>query len=198
MRASKFLRAPLIFLLILLFVVIFLVGSTSDSFTGEGTYLAHVDGTDGLQYLDTIIRFDENEGTKQTISMFNFIYSSNEEGALPDSITKTYLDYTGYYYKEVVNYLYLRPNGLHFPVFDFEPGDKLTMDWSVLDLVSLDVEGNPLELEWANISHHSQVRINGEDFKFDNVMYHRLDTVPENFQEWIDMLDQAMDAKNAK
>ena len=200
MKAStrKALRAPILFLIILLFVAIFLVGSVTDSYVGEGIYLASVPSNDGTQYLNTIIRFDDNEGSRQTFSMFNFIASSGDADAVPDSITKTLLDYTGLYYKELFPTFYLRPNGLHFPIFTFEPGDKLTIDWSVADLVSLDAEGNPLEQEWKNISHRSQVNINGDVFRFDNLDYHRLDTVPENYQQWMDMLDQAMDAKNAK
>ena len=199
MKASsrKALRAPLIFLLVLLFVVIFLVGSVTDPYVGEGVYLARLPSADGTQHLDTIIRFDTNEGSRQTFSMFNFIYGYGED-ARPISITKTLLDYTGQYYKELFPTFYLRPTGLHFPIFTFEPGEKLTLDWSVADLVSLDVEGNPLEQDWKNISHRSQVNINGEVFRFDDLEYYRLDTVPENFQQWMDMLDAAMEAKNAQ
>lgn len=192
----KAVRIPLIILLILLFIAIFLWGSVLEPFTGEGIYLAEIGSKDGVQSAYSIIRFDPNEGSRQMFSMFNFMYNNYSGDDEPYSITKTQLEYSGNYFKPVFTGLYLRPTGLHFPVFSFEPGDRLTMDWSVTDLVSLDVKGNVLEQEWKNISHRSQVIINGDDFKFDNVVYKRLDPVPGQYQEWIDMLDRAMLEKN--
>ena len=55
-------------------------------------------------------------------------------------------------------------------------------------------EASPL----GPLPHSSQVVLNGDEFVFDDVTYTRLDTVPENYQQWMDMLDSAMDAKNEK
>ena len=184
-------RIPLIILIVLLFVAIFLYGSVTDSFTGEGLWHARVQSKDGTQLLDTYIRFEEPEGTRLTFSMYNIIVDAADENAAPSTISKTLVEYTGLYYKQVVGYLYLRPTGLHFPLFNFNPGDKLTLRWEVLDLVGIDAELNELPQEdYGMVAHSSQVVINGDHMVIDQLGYDRIDEIPAEHAAYVARLDE--------
>lgn len=187
----KAIRLPLIILIVLLFVAIFLYGSILDSYTGEGLYHTRVESKDGTQWLDTFIRFEPAEGTRQSFSMFNFMYDDPGEDAVPVSVGKTGVEYTGLYYKQIIGFLYLRPTGLHFPLFDFRPGDKLTMNWEVLSLTEIDAELDKLETpDYGRVAHRSQVVDNGDTLTVDQLVYERIDRFPERLQKYVDRLDE--------
>ena len=182
-------RIPLIILIVLLFVAIFLYGSVTDTFTGEGLYHAQVPSKDGTQMLDTYIRFEEPDGTRLTFSMFNIIVDAADGN--PSTISKTLVEYTGLYYKQIVGYLYLRPTGLHFPIFNFQPGDKLTLRWEVMDLVGIDADLNEVPQEdYGVVAHNSQVVINGDQMTVDQLVYDRIDEIPEAHRAYIERLDE--------
>ena len=184
-------RAPLIILIVLLFVAIFLYGSVTDSFIGEGLYHTRVQSKDGTQLLDTYIRFEEPEGTRLRFSMFNIIVDAADESADPSTISKTLVEYTGMYYKKVAGNLYLRPTGLHFPLFSFQPGDKLTMRWEVLDLIGIDAELNELQQpDYGVVAHSSQVIVNGDEMTVDQLVYERIDEIPAQHRAYIERLDE--------
>ena len=184
-------RIPLIILIVLLFVAIFLYGSVTDSFTGEGIWHARVTSKDGTQLLDNYIRFEETEGSRLTFSMYNIIVDSSDENAAPSTISKTRVEYTGMYYKQVVGFLYLRPTGLHFPLFDLRQGDKLTMRWEVLDLIGIDADLNEVPQEdYGTVAHSSQVVINGDSMIIDKLGYDRISEIPAKHAAYIERLDE--------
>ena len=137
-------KAPIIVLIILLFVAIFLYGSVLEPYTGEGLYYGRVQSTTGTQWLDTIIRFEEPEGGRQVFTMYNIIFETGEEDSPVESMTKITVQYSGSYFKHVFGPLFLRPTGIHFPVIDFEGHDKFVMNWQPVEAACLDGEGEPM------------------------------------------------------
>ena len=52
-------KAPIIMLIILLFVAIFLFGSVLEPYLGDGLYYGRVQSVEGSQWLDTVIRLPQ-------------------------------------------------------------------------------------------------------------------------------------------
>ena len=95
----KALKAPIILLIILLFAVIFLVGSVTDVFVGEGNYYGRVQSSEGSQWLDTVIRFEPVEGGRQVFITGHSEYDArtlekeylrDKNAGLPISVPENY------------------------------------------------------------------------------------------------------------
>ena len=188
----KALKAPIILLIILLFAVIFLVGSVTDVFVGEGNYYGRVQSSEGSQWLDTVIRFEPVEGGRQVFTMYNILYENGEADSPVESMTKITVQYTGSYYKHIIGPLFLRPTGLHFPVVDFEGKDKFVLSWEPLEGISLDGEGLPVEgYELSTTPHRSTILHTETGINFDRLPYDKVAEVPANVQQYMDILDAA-------
>lgn len=185
-------RAPVIILIILLFVAVFLWGSVLEPYTGEGMYYTRVQGTQGDQWLDTVLVFDPIESGVQTYRMYNIIYDSGAEDAEPSSVTRLDLKYSGNYFKKIFGPLYLRPTGLHFPIVDFEDGRKFVMTWQLLESVSVNAQGEVIEgAEVTTASHRSTITEKDGGMYFDGLDYKLVDTLPEKVQSYVDLADAA-------
>ena len=185
-------KAPIIVLIILLFVAIFLYGSILEPYYGEGIYYGRVQSTEGSQWLDTVIRFEPLEGTQQFFTMYNIIYENGEADSPVESMTRIKVQYTGDYFKHVFGPLFLRPTGLHFPVIDFEGQGKFVLKWQPMVLTSLDGEGKPVEdYEPATAPHTSTIKPTETGIDFDHLPYDLVDEIPEQLLEYIAILDAA-------
>ena len=185
-------KAPIIVLIILLFVAIFLYGSVLEPYTGEGLYHGRVQSTQGTQWLDTIIRFEEPEGGRQVFTMYNIIFETGEEDSPVESMTKITVQYSGNYFKHVFGPLFLRPTGIHFPVIDFEGHDKFVMNWQPVEAACLDGEGQPMvDYEYSTAPHRSTITNTEFGMDFDRLPYYIVDEIPEKLMEYIDTLDAA-------
>jgi len=188
----KGLKAPIIVLIILLFVAIFLFGSVLEPFVGEGIYYGRVQSAEGEQWLDTVIRFEPVEGGRQEFTMYNIIYENGDADAAVESMTRIVVQYTGSYYKHIFGPLFLRPTGLHFPVIDFEGYQKFVLNWQPLEAISLDGEAKPVEgYEYSTASHRSTISTTENGIDFDRLPYAKVNEVPERVQEIMAVLDAA-------
>ena len=185
-------KAPIIMLIILLFVAIFLYGSVLEPYIGEGLYHGRVQSAEGSQWLDTVIRFEEPEGGRQYFTMYNIIYENGDDDSPVESMTKIKVQYSGNYFKHIFGPLFLRPTGLHFPVIDFEGHDKFVLNWQPFEATSLDGEGQPIADYEPNTAPHRST-ITGTDYSmdFDRLPYNAVDKIPEKLLECIDILDAA-------
>ena len=123
-------KAPIIMLIILLFVAIFLYGSVLEPYIGEGIYYGRVQLADGVQWLDTVIRFEPVEGGQQFFTLYYILNENAADDAPIVSMTTSKVQYSGSYFKHIFGPLFLRPTGLHFPVIDFEGQGKFVMNSS--------------------------------------------------------------------
>lgn len=188
----KALKAPIILLIILLFAVIFLYGSLTEPFVGDGNYYGRVQSTEGTQWLDTVIRFEPIEGGRQVFTMYNIVYENGEADSPVVSMTRLSVQYTGSYYKHVIGPLFLRPTGLHFPVVDFEGKDKFVLSWEPLECTALDGEGLVMEdYEFSTTPHRSTILLTDSGINFDRLPYDKVAEVPANVQQYMDILDAA-------
>lgn len=185
-------KAPIIALIILLFVAIFLYGSVLEPYNGEGIYYGRVQSAEGSQWLDTLIRFEPLEGTQQFFTMYNIIYENGEDDSPVESMTRIKVQYTGDYFKHIFGPLFLRPTGLHFPVIDFEGQGKFVLKWQPMVLTSLDGEGKPVEgYEPSTAPHSSTISPTDTGIDFDRLPYDLVDEIPEKLLEYIEILDAA-------
>lgn len=185
-------KAPIIALIILLFVAIFLYGSVLEPYNGEGIYYGRVQSAEGSQWLDTLIRFEPLEGTQQFFTMYNIIYENGEDDSPVESMTRIKVQYTGDYFKHIFGPLFLRPTGLHFPVIDFEGQGKFVLKWQPMVLTSLDGEGKPVEAyEPSTAPHSSTISPTDTGIDFDRLPYDLVDEIPEKLLEYIEILDAA-------
>jgi hypothetical protein len=185
-------KAPIIVLIILLFVAIFLYGSVLEPYTGEGLYHGRVQSTQGTQWLDTIIRFEEPEGGRQVFTMYNIIFETGEEDSPVESMTKITVQYSGNYFKHVFGPLFLRPTGIHFPVIDFEGHGKFVMNWEIVSSWSLDAQGQPIEgYEYTTAPHRSTNDMTETGMNFETLPYQRVEEIPAKLMECIEILDAA-------
>ena len=185
-------KAPIIALIILLFVAIFLYGSVLEPYNGEGIYYGRVQSAEGSQWLDTLIRFEPLEGTQQFFTMYNIIYENGEDDSPVESMTRIKVQYTGDYFKHIFGPLFLRPTGLHFPVIDFEGHGKFVLKWQPMVLTSLDGEGKPVEAyEPSTAPHSSTISPTDTGIDFDRLPYDLVDEIPEKLLEYIEILDAA-------
>lgn len=185
-------KAPIIMLIILLFVAIFLYGSVLEPYIGEGIYYGRVQSTEGTQWLDTVIRFEPIEGGRQVFSMYNIIYENGEEDSPVESMTRIKVQYSGSYFKHIFGPLFLRPTGLHFPVIDFEGQGKFVLNWQPLEAICLDGEGKPMEdYEYATAAHRSTISQTETGIDFDHLPYDIVEEIPEKLIEYIEILDAA-------
>ena len=183
-------KAPIIMLIILLFVAIFLYGSVLQPYVGDGIYHGRVQSTEGTQWLDTVIRFEEVEGGRQHFTMYNIIFENGEADSPVESMTKIKVQYSGSYYKHVFGPLFLRPTGLHFPVIDFEGHDKFVMNWQPVEATALDGEGKLIEeYEYSTTPHRSTIKNTDFGMDFDRLPYYLVDEIPENLMEYIEIMD---------
>lgn len=183
-------KAPIIMLIILLFVAIFLYGSVLEPYIGEGIYHGRVQSAEGSQWLDTIIRFNPVEGGRQTFTMYNIIFENDEEDSPVESMTRIEVQYSGSYFKHIFGPLFLRPTGLHFPVIDFEGQGKFVLNWQPLEAACLDGEGNPVEgYEFATAPHRSTMSMTETGMNFENLPYERVEEIPAKLAECIETLD---------
>lgn len=185
-------KAPIIMLIILLFVAIFLYGSVLEPYIGEGIYHGRVQSTESTQWLDTVLRFEEPEGGRLFFTMYNIIYENGEEDSPVESMTKIKVQYSGSYFKHIFGPLFLRPTGLHFPVIDFEGHDKFVLNWQPAEATALDGEGNPItEYEYSTSGHRSTIKNTVFGMDFDRLPYNSVDEIPEKLMEYIEILDAA-------
>lgn len=185
-------KAPIIMLIILLFVAIFLYGSVLEPYIGDGVYHGRAQSTQGSQWLDTVIRFEEPEGGRLFFTMYNIIYENGEEDSPVESMTKIKVQYSGSYFKHVFGPLFLRPTGLHFPVIDFEGHDKFVMNWQPVEATALDGEGKLIEeYEYSTTPHRSTIKNTDFGMDFDRLPYNLVDEIPEKLTECIEILDAA-------
>ena len=185
-------KAPIIVLIILLFVAIFLYGSILEPYNGEGIYYGRVQSAEGSQWLDTVIRFEPMEGTQQFFTMYNIIYENGEADSPVESMTRIEVQYTGDYFKHVFGPLFLRPTGLHFPVIDFEGQGKFVLKWQPMALTSLNGEGKPVEgYEPSTAAHTSTIKPTDTGIDFDHLPYDLVDEMPEHILESVAILDAA-------
>lgn len=185
-------KAPIIMLIILLFVAIFLYGSVLEPYAGDGLYYGRVQSVEGSQWLDTVIRFEPVEGGQQFFTMYNIVYENGEENAPVESMTMNRVQYSGNYFKHIFGPLFLRPTGLHFPVIDFEGHDKFVMNWKIVSSVSLDGEGQPVEgYEYTTADHRSTNANTEKGINFENLPYESVDELPEQLLKYIEILDAA-------
>lgn len=192
-------KAPIIMLIILLFVAIFLYGSVLQPYVGDGIYYGRVQSTEGSQWLDTVIRFEPVEGGVQTFSMYNIIYENGDENAPVQSMTKLNVQYSGSYFKHIFGPLFLRPTGLHFPVVDFEGHQKFVLNWQPLDALSLDGNGQPIEgYEYSTTPHRSTINNTEDGINFDRLPYTKVDSIPANLMPYIETMDAAQPVPPAK
>lgn len=185
-------KAPIIVLIILLFVAIFLYGSLLEPYVGDGIYYGRVQSAEGSQWLDTVIRYNPVEGGRQTFTMYNIIFENGEENSPVESMTRIEVQYTGSYFKHIFGPLFLRPTGLHFPVIDFEGHGKFVLNWQPLEAVCLDGEGKPVEdYEFATSPHRSTISQTDTGIDFDRLPYTLVDEIPAKLMEYIDVLEAA-------
>ena len=185
-------KAPIIMLIILLFVAIFLYGSVLQPYVGEGIYHGRVQSTESSQWLDTVIRFEEPEGGRLFFTMYNIIYENGEEDSPVESMTKIKVQYSGSYFKHIFGPLFLRPTGMHFPVIDFEGHDKFVMNWQPVEATALDGEGKLIEeYEYSTTPHRSTIKNTDFGMDFDRLPYNLVDEIPEKLTECIEILDAA-------
>lgn len=185
-------KAPIIMLIILLFVAIFLYGSVLDPYIGDGIYHGRVQSTQGSQWLDTVIKFEEPEGGRLFFTMYNIVYENGEEDSPVETMTKIKVQYSGSYFKHVFGPLFLRPTGLHFPVIDFEGRDKFVMNWQPVEATALDGEGKLIEeYEYSTTPHRSTIKNTDFGMDFDRLPYNLVDEIPETLTECIEILDAA-------
>lgn len=185
-------KAPIIMLIILLFVAIFLYGSVLQPYVGEGIYHGRVQSTEGTQWLDTVIRYEQVEGGRQYFTMYNIIFENGDADSPVESMTKIKVQYSGSYFKHVFGPLFLRPTGLHFPVIDFEGHDKFVMNWQPVEISALDSEGKLIEgYEYSTTPHRSTIKGTEFGMDFDRLPYYLVDEIPENLMEYIEIMDAA-------
>jgi len=185
-------KAPIIVLIIQLFVAIFLYGSVLEPYVGDGVYHGRVQSTQGTQWLDTVIRYEPVEGGRQTFTMYNIIFENGEEDSPVESMTKLTVQYSGSYFKHIFGPLFLRPTGLHFPVIDFEGHGKFVMNWQPLTALSLDGEGKPVEgYEPETTPHRSTISNTDYGMDFDRLPYNKVAEIPESLMQYIEVMDAA-------
>lgn len=185
-------KAPIIMLIILLFVAIFLYGSVLEPYIGEGIYYGRVQSAEGSQWLDTVIRFEPVEGGRQAFTMYNIIFENGEEDSPVESMTRIRVQYSGSYFKHIFGPLFLRPTGLHFPVIDFEGQGKFVMNWEIVSSSSLDAQGQPIEgYEYTTAPHRSTNAMTETGMNFENLPYERVEEIPAKLMEYIEILDAA-------
>ncbi len=185
-------KAPIIMLIILLFVAIFLYGSVLEPYVGDGIYHGRVQSAEGTQWLDTIIRYEPVEGGRQVFTMYNIIFATGEDDSPVESMTRIEVQYSGNYFKHIFGPLFLRPTGLHFPVIDFEGHDKFVLNWQPVEAISLDGEGKPIEgYEYSTTPHRSTIKGTEDGMDFDRLPYVKTDKIPEKLMEYIEILDAA-------
>lgn len=185
-------KAPIIVLIILLFVAIFLYGSVLEPYVGEGIYYGRVQSAEGSQWLDTVIRYEPIEGGQQFFTMYNIIYENGEDDAPVESMTRIRVQYSGSYFKHIFGPLFLRPTGLHFPVIDFEGQGKFVLNWQPVELVSLDGDAKPVEnYEPSTTPHRSTISRTETGIDFDRLPYDLVDEIPERVMEYVELLDAA-------
>lgn len=185
-------KAPIIVLIILLFVAIFLYGSLLEPYVGDGIYYGRVQSAEGSQWLDTVIRYNPVEGGRQTFTMYNIIFENGEENSPVESMTRIEVQYTGSYFKHIFGPLFLRPTGLHFPVIDFEGHGKFVLNWQPLEAVCLDGDAKPIEgYEYATAPHRSTISQTDTGIDFDRLPYTLVDEIPAKLMEYIDVLEAA-------
>lgn len=185
-------KAPIIMLIILLFVAIFLYGSVLEPYTGEGLYYCRVQSAEGSQWLDTVIRFEPVEGGQQFFTMYNIIYENGEEDSPVQSMTRIKLRYSGSYFKHIFGPLFLRPTGLHFPVIDFEGHGKFVLNWEPAEAITLDGDAQPIvDYEYSTTPHRSTISSTDTGFNFDGLPYENVEEVSAKLVEYIEILDAA-------
>ena len=185
-------KAPIIVLIILLFVAIFLYGSVLEPYVGEGIYYGRVQSAEGSQWLDTVIRYEPIEGGQQFFTMYNIIYENGEDDAPVESMTRIRVQYSGSYFKHVFGPLFLRPTGLHFPVIDFEGQGKFVLNWQPVELVSLDGDAKPVEnYEPSTAPHRSTISRTETGIDFDRLPYDIVDEIPARVMKYVELLDAA-------
>lgn len=185
-------KAPIIVLIILLFVAIFLYGSVLEPYVGEGIYYGRVQSAEGSQWLDTVIRYEPIEGGQQFFTMYNIIYENGEDDAPVESMTRIRVQYSGSYFKHIFGPLFLRPTGLHFPVIDFEGQGKFVLNWQPVELVSLDGDAKPVEnYEPSTAPHRSTISRTDTGIDFDRLPYDLVDEIPARVMEYVEILDAA-------
>ena len=185
-------KAPIIVLIILLFVAIFLYGSVLEPYVGEGIYYGRVQSAEGSQWLDTVIRYEPIEGGQQFFTMYNIIYENGEDDAPVESMTRIRVQYSGSYFKHIFGPLFLRPTGLHFPVIDFEGQGKFVLNWQPVELVSLDGDGKPVEnYEPSTTPHRSTISRTETGIDFDRLPYDLVDEIPARVMKYVELLDAA-------
>lgn len=185
-------KAPIIMLIILLFVAIFLYGSVLEPYIGDGIYYGRVQSAEGSQWLDTVIRFEPVEGGRQAFTMYNIIFQNGEEDSPVESMTRIRVQYSGSYFKHIFGPLFLRPTGLHFPVIDFEGQGKFVLNWQPMEAICLDGEGAPMEdYEYATAAHRSTISQTETGIDFDRLPYDIVEEIPERLIEYIEILDAA-------
>ena len=184
-------KAPIIFLIILLFAAIFLYGSILTPYVGDGLYYGRVQSTEGSQWLDTVIRYEPVEGGQQFFTMYNIVYANGEDDAPVESMTKIKVQYSGNYFKHVFGPLFLRPTGLHFPVVDFEGHNKFVLNWQAVESTSLDGQGNPVENTVATAPHRSTITASESGMNFDRLPYELVEELPAKLLPVMEILDNA-------
>ena len=184
-------KAPIIFLIILLFAAIFLYGSILTPYVGDGLYYGRVQSTEGSQWLDTVIRYEPVEGGQQFFTMYNILYDGAEDDAPIMSMTKVKVQYSGNYFKHVFGPLFLRPTGLHFPVVDFEGRNKFVLNWQAMEITCLDAQGEPVESTVATAPHRSTITASETGMNFDRLPYEIVKEVPAKLLPVMEILDNA-------
>lgn len=185
-------KAPIIVLIILLFVAIFLYGSLLEPYVGDGIYYGRVQSAEGSQWLDTVIRYNPVEGGRQTFTMYNIIFENGEDNSPVESMTRIEVQYTGSYFKHIFGPLFLRPTGLHFPVIDFEGHGKFVLNWQPMEAISLDGDAKPIEdYEYATAPHRSTISQTDTGIDFDRLPYTLVDEIPAKLMEYVEILDAA-------
>lgn len=185
-------KAPIIVLIILLFVAIFLYGSLLEPYVGDGIYYGRVQSAEGSQWLDTVIRYNPVEGGRQTFTMYNIIFENGEENSPVESMTRIEVQYTGSYFKHIFGPLFLRPTGLHFPVIDFEGHGKFVLNWQPQEAISLDGDAKPIEgYEYATAPHRSTISQTDTGIDFDRLPYTLVEEIPAKLMEYVEILDAA-------
>ncbi len=185
-------KAPIIMLIILLFVAIFLYGSVLEPYVGDGLYHCRVQSSEGSQWLDTVIKFEPVEGGRQVFTMYNIIFENGEDDSPVETMTRIDLRYSGSYFKHVFGPLYLRPTGLHFPVIDFQGNDRFVLNWEPFEAVTLGNDGKPVEdFEYTTTPHRSTINNTEDGINFDGLPYVKIDKIPEHLAAYIDILEAA-------
>lgn len=184
-------KAPIIMLIVLLFVAIFLYGSILEPYTGEDLYYGRVQSSEGEQWLDTVIRYEPVEGGQQFFTMYNILYANGDDNSPVESMTKIKVQYTGNYFKHVIGPLFLRPTGLHFPVVDFEGHNKFVLNWQAMETTTLDGEGNPIENTVTTAPHRSTITESEDGMNFDRLPYEIVEEIPAKLLPVIEILDNA-------